>query len=253
MVPPESTIAPPGTISEDFKARRMALYMPFRGCSSRFQLPCSPHLSPVHVPLGLRQPRGPDPSGARRAECCPRGVRARQRCSHIQPLGSVCPFFFNHSAQGLPGEPQAGTPERRPSRGAGELLTCTHPRGGGAGARRGRGAGPPLLRSLPRGSGISAPGGASGSGAGMEGAILAPELAHTVLLLLLSLFPAGGSRGRGRARSPAGPGAARAAAGKTSALAAPSTGQRRSGGRAAARSVPGIAPRCPCGTPRWGK
>lgn len=90
----------------------------------------------------------------------------------------------------------------------------------------------------------------------MEGAILARELAHTallLLLLLLSLLPAGGSRGRGRARSPAGPGFARAAAGKTSALAAPSTGQRRAGGRPAARGVPGIAPRCPCGTPRRGK
>lgn len=36
----------------------------------------------------------------------------------------------------------------------------------------------------------------------MEGAYLAWELAHAVLLL--SVFPAGGSRGRGRARGPAG-------------------------------------------------
>lgn len=130
----------------------MALYLPFKGCSLRVQLPCPalplpPHLSSLHAALGLPQPRslgGWARQNAAREEGELSSTTAL--CAHSAPR--LCPFSFNRSVQGPCGEPTA---ERRRSRGAGELLTCAHPRGGGAGARRGRGAGPALLRSLPRG------------------------------------------------------------------------------------------------------
>lgn len=121
-----------------------------------------------------------------------------------------------------------------------------------AASRRGR----LYSATLPRGlEHLCAPGGASGSGAalgsggggGMGGAYLAWELAHAVLLL--SLFPAGGRRGRGRARSPAGRwgrgrrGRLRGKLRRRWSLWRGRRGQRRAGG-------PGIALRRLCGTPR---
>lgn len=108
--------------------------------------PSPPFSAPRRTGAGLPQPRS---LGGTAGHGTTLPVR-RRAFLHDSTVRALIPgalsFFLESLCLGCYGE-------RRRSRGAGELLTCAHPRGGGAGARRGRGAGPALLRWLPRGLG----------------------------------------------------------------------------------------------------